>query len=144
MIHPGLVAQNRPARPGRGGIHRQHGHAQVAARQHQAEAFDEGGLADPRRARQPDPQRLPVRVEAGQQGQRKVPVIVAPAFDQGDRAGQAAPVARLEAIEKLRDVEPHDPFLSGLPRVSSVAMPSRGAWRPVQRQTRSAWPVKSR
>jgi hypothetical protein len=45
-LHPGLVAQDRPAGAGGGGVDGKDGDLQPLPRQHQAEGLDEGGFAD--------------------------------------------------------------------------------------------------
>jgi hypothetical protein len=96
---------------------------QAKAGQHQAEGFDEGGLADAGGAGQADAQGLGAGAEGVKQRQRLGPVIGPAAFDQRDRAGKRPAVTGADQAGAFLRV--HQSSVPGLS--AGCARPWRGA-----------------
>ena len=128
-----LSPKDRPARPRRRGIDRQHRHLQPLTAQHHPKGLDEGGLAHPRRPRKADAQRLaPMPLQRLQQGQRIGAMIRPPAFHKRDRAGQRPPLARKDAgpeIVDIHDLSSRAPHRKSRTRSSLVSQIPQGEAR---------------
>ncbi len=135
--HPRLVAEDRAAGAGRGGVDRQHRDLVAALDQEHAERVDGGGFADAGRAGDADADRLAgVWQQRLHQIARRGLVIAAPAFDQRDRARQRRAVAGAEVFGEFLDIE------GGILRQGHAlvyngrAVQARGPARSVQRGRR--------
>ena len=97
LFHPGLVPEDRPARPRRGRINGQHRNAEPPPRQHQTKTLDKCGLAHTGCPRQTNAQRLLAGAQRCQQLRRLRAMIGTATFHQRDGTGKNADVCRQDA-----------------------------------------------
>ena len=104
--HPGLVAEDRAAGAGGGGIDREHGDAVPALGEPGPQRVDGGRLADPRRAGDADAHGL---AGVGQQLLHQLPrlaLMIRPLrFDERDRPRQHRALAATDAAREAGNVE---------------------------------------
>ena len=103
-LHAGLVAEDGAARDAGRRVDRQHRDAVAALHQEQPQALDEGRLADPRHARDAQPQRAAaVRQQRVDQFVGAQPVVLARGFEQRDGLGDGTALHRPVRAEHAVD-----------------------------------------
>ena len=104
--HPGLVAEDRAAGAGGGGVHREHRDLVAAFDQEHPEHVDGGGFADAGRAGDADANGpAGIGQQRLHQFARRGLMIAAPAFDQRDGAGQRRAAAGAQVFGQGFDVD---------------------------------------